>query len=835
MTKPPVAPPRLRLWDMVLLVVLCLATLLYAAGNLPLKSATGDGRENLEMGIWLAHEPDRAGYSREPLVPAVIATIILAQRVFGYEPAAPGCGNRKLTDTPRCRSAYAPYRILNVVFVLVAGVGVFFLCQWYAKVRWLPSVAFLLVTQSLIGALNFDRFYTEVPAAALLVMVSCLNVLTLVRRRVFYSALLGLILAALVLTKTVFLYFWPLVIGGLVASDLLQRTLGRHTVLLVGVFLIAHFLPIGGWMARNFILFDDFSIVNMDAWRVKQVLVYRTAYNSMRGDEFAAGFWYYTPYKRDLGVSKHSYGRLEVSNPDGFRQANRGSASPDFDAETGRLRAKMLADPWRHLKISTLMAWRGLFTQNQFGYARPSRMQLLEPRPLPRELLLAAMAVVRDEAHVVWFRGREIAYGYGGANLKELLNLETVAEFPDAALYRTPPSLYRVPPPDDSVKRASGSIPVPAAPALAGDCEDWTSEQFFAGATVREVVACLNAGANPNARNGSGATALHLAARFNPSGAVIGALVDAGADLHLRDNPGRAPLHLAAWQNPSVAVIKALIDAGADPNMLNDRGRAPLHLAAMQNPSVAVIKALIDAGADPNMLNDTGLTPLRLAAGVNSQAVFEALLGAGALPVAAEERSTVVVSEFLKATGADAAHWVDPSGMLYHFRNLSLNSIVRSNRVQSLPSLRVAVPRLSEVWGLNFWPRWGWQFDPLSKTLVNLVGFLALLVVPLWFWFGRRSGRIEIVFVMLPALYLHAVYAVASHFIPRYAQPEIPLRILAVLLLVCLVASSLRRLGVRRAPTKQASPPAGSRTAGLRTQGRGGSLAARLRRKAGRW
>ncbi len=51
-----------------------------------------------------------------------------------------------------------------------------------------------------------------------------------------------------------------------------------------------------------------------------------------------------------------------------------------------------------------------------------------------------------------------------------------------------------------------------AAPAVAGDCEDWHAERFFARATVENVVACLNAGADPNARNETGATALHLAA-----------------------------------------------------------------------------------------------------------------------------------------------------------------------------------------------------------------------------------------------------------------------------------------------------------------------------------
>ncbi len=751
--------PKLRRRDMMLLIGLCLATLLHGVGNLSLGPASNDGRQNLAMGIQLGQEPNRPRHYREPFVPAVIAAVTLAQRALGYEPVAGSCVDRQRAETLQCRSAYAPYKILNVVFLLVAGVGVFFLCWWYAETRWLPYLAFLLVTQSLIGMWSFDRFYTEVPAAALVVMVSCLSVLTLAQRRVLYSALLGLVLAALVLTKIIFLYFWPFVVAGLVASDLLQRTLGRRTVLLVGVFLIVHFLPICGWMARNFVLFNDFSVVNMDAGRVKRVLLLRTMYNSMRDDEFAAGFWYYTPYKLDLGVPKHSYERLETGNANGFREMGKGSLNPNTP-EIEILRAKMLAEPWQHLKISTLLAWRGLFVQHRLGSGRKfHHIRVLTPRSLPRELLPAAMAVISNKAHVVWFRERETVYSYGEADLKELLNLETVAEFSDATLYRMPPPVYRMPPPDDSVKRVTRLTPLPAMSAVVGDCEDWTSEQFFASATVEEVVTCLDAGANPNARNNTGGTALHLAARFNPSGVVIGALIDAGADLHLRDNPGRAPLHLAAWQNPSVAVIKALIDAGADPNVPNDRG----------------------------------LTPLFLAAQANSQAVVEALLDAGALPDAGQE-SGAKVSEFLGTAGADAAQWSKPTGILYHFRESPFSSVVLSNHVPSLPSPEVAAPRLADVWGLDYWPRWEWRFGPLSRTVVNLVGFLALLVVPPWFWFGRRR-RIEVVFVVLPALYLHAVYAVASHFIPLYAEPEVPLRIWATLLLLCLMASSVRRLG----------------------------------------
>ena len=604
--------PRLRRRDVMLLVGLCLATLLHGVGNLSLQPARFDGHNNLAMGIRLGQEPNRAGHYREPFVPAVIAAVTLAQRALGYEPVAGSCVDQQRAETFQCRSAYAPYKILNVVFVLVAGVGVFFLCWWYTEVRWLPYLAFLLVTQSLIGLWAFDRFFTEVPAAALVVMVSCLSVLTLVRRRVLYSALLGLVLAALALTKIVFLYFWPFVVAGLVASDLLQRTLGRHTVLLIGVFLIVHFLPIGGWMARNFVLFDEFSVDN--GQRTIWVLTRRAAYNTMRDDEFAAGFWYYTPYKLDLGIPKHSWERFDWKNTDGFMQMGRRTNvrrnSADWlqrkTQESEMLRARIFAEPWHHLKISTLMAWRGLFVHERLG-RKMTRIRLLKHRHLPRELSPglreAALYVHRRgrEVYVVWFHERKTAVGYSEAEMQELLNLETVAELSDA-------TLYRVPPPDDFAMR------------------------------------------------------------------------------------------------------------------------------------------------------DTR------------------------------------VSEFLDPAGANAAHWSKPSGMLHYFRDSPLRSMVWSNHVPSLPRLDVAAPRLVDVWGLDSWLHWEWRIDPLSRTVVSLVGFLALLVVPLWFWFGRRR-RIEVVFVVLPALYLHAVYAVVSYFDPRYAEPGVPLRIWAALLLLCLVASSVRRLG----------------------------------------
>ena len=107
--------------------------------------------------------------------------------------------------------------------------------------------------------------------------------------------------------------------------------------------------------------------------------------------------------------------------------------------------------------------------------------------------------------------------------------------------------------------------------------------------TVSEVKAALSAGANPNARNGWGATPLYAAAasysNSNPS--VIKALIEGGADPGARVSIGgiswETPLHAAAkymirpFSNPGarVAVIKALIEAGADPGARDDVGNTP--------------------------------------------------------------------------------------------------------------------------------------------------------------------------------------------------------------------------------------------------------------------
>ena len=84
-------------------------------------------------------------------------------------------------------------------------------------------------------------------------------------------------------------------------------------------------------------------------------------------------------------------------------------------------------------------------------------------------------------------------------------------------------------------------------------CEEWNTEEYFQKATVENVTACLDAGADLEARAFSQNTPLHKAAQYNENPAVLKALLAAGADLEARNFIDSTPLHNAAANNENPA------------------------------------------------------------------------------------------------------------------------------------------------------------------------------------------------------------------------------------------------------------------------------------------
>ena len=151
-------------------------------------------------------------------------------------------------------------------------------------------------------------------------------------------------------------------------------------------------------------------------------------------------------------------------------------------------------------------------------------------------------------------------------------------------------------------------------------------------AMVRDVTlvrTLLDAGADVNAAQGDGLTALHWASKHDDV-ELAAALVEAGADLEAATRVGRhTPLHVASTAGSAAAVI-TLVEAGADVNAMTTTGVTPLHFAARAGSHAAVV-TLVDAGAHVDARDPAwGQTPLMFAAAAGRVAAVTALLEAGA-------------------------------------------------------------------------------------------------------------------------------------------------------------------------------------------------------------
>jgi len=142
------------------------------------------------------------------------------------------------------------------------------------------------------------------------------------------------------------------------------------------------------------------------------------------------------------------------------------------------------------------------------------------------------------------------------------------------------------------------------------NCAGWvTGEGDGAFESAAWVAACLEMGANPNARDVDGNTLLHRAGErsWDEAGEIATLLLAAGADPNVRNNQGKTPLHVATSRySPGLEVIVALLEGGADPNARDQDGDIPLHSIDPIETSADVERAFIRAGADPNLLNGDG-------------------------------------------------------------------------------------------------------------------------------------------------------------------------------------------------------------------------------------
>ncbi len=150
------------------------------------------------------------------------------------------------------------------------------------------------------------------------------------------------------------------------------------------------------------------------------------------------------------------------------------------------------------------------------------------------------------------------------------------------------------------------------------------------------VTVLLERGADPNAVDDQGRTALHLAVlsggeseEAKAARVEIGRnLCEHGASVAAADREGLLPLHLAALRGRG-EMLSLLLPKNAAADTKDSAGRTALHWAALGG-HVGVIEFLIERGADMSADDKAGETPLHLAARRCRDKAAELLLKRGA-------------------------------------------------------------------------------------------------------------------------------------------------------------------------------------------------------------
>ena len=148
-----------------------------------------------------------------------------------------------------------------------------------------------------------------------------------------------------------------------------------------------------------------------------------------------------------------------------------------------------------------------------------------------------------------------------------------------------------------------------------------------------DIISMLEKGADPNARDEKGQTALvvYLTQTKYPDPETVDAFLRAGADVNAVNAQG-APLVASACAI-SPKMTQTLLAHGAKVDTIGENGMTPLMFCAISATSPESIQLLLQAGADPSYQAPNGWTAFTVAQQYNHNPAVAQALQAQTLPI----------------------------------------------------------------------------------------------------------------------------------------------------------------------------------------------------------
>jgi len=373
----------------ILFVIITILIISTVASDSTLEAPTSDDTQYIIMGYNIQkygtfsiddsdiENPETTAY-REPGFPAYLALCIKLHPILN-----------SMSLDEMLDQGLKILRYLQIPLIIITAFLAMYLAYIFTR-NWLLAYIVLLLTGfSEVMSIIANHLLSENLAALFIILCSLSLYKIYETKRIVYFILMGISLAVLTLTKAIFMYFIVIVL--IILIILLFKYAWKNKkkfITGIALFTVIYSVIVGGWMFRNYVHFNQWTIANKGGI----VLYYRSKLDTMTTKEFMASFIYWLPGENlkekllDKFFDEEDYIRLNKSmdNEEGYRRLvrndlqnlidsyrNQGYEEQDANLYADRDLRKIaikniMNNPLRHIIISIPAAWIGLWVET--GY-----------------------------------------------------------------------------------------------------------------------------------------------------------------------------------------------------------------------------------------------------------------------------------------------------------------------------------------------------------------------------------------------------------------------------------------------------------------------------------